>query len=212
MARLSLTKASLTKQKALLKTFVDVLPSLDLKRRQLSAEREKARRSLRQAQERAADLEPEISRSMPMLANDRIDLNNLVMLRHIDLVEENLLGTHLPRVNRVEVEVRDYGLLTKPFWVDHLVGMLKTALETQIQIQVAQRRVELLTEAEKKVTQRFNLFDQVLIPRSKGNIKKISIYLSDAERAGVVNSKLAKKKKEKQALANAQAVARDGAA
>jgi V/A-type H+-transporting ATPase subunit D len=204
MARLSLTKASLTKQKSLLKTFGDVLPSLDLKRRQLSAEREKARRSLQQAQEKAAKLEPEIARNIPMLANDSIDLHNLVRLSHIDLTEENLLGTHLPKVGAVSIEVRDYGLLTKPFWVDQLVGMLKIALETQIQIQVAQRRLELLTDAERKVTQRFNLFDQVLIPRTKGNIKKISIYLSDAERAGVVNSKLAKKKKEKQEEENAR--------
>ena len=33
MARLSLTKASLTKEKSLLRTFQDVLPSLDMKRR-----------------------------------------------------------------------------------------------------------------------------------------------------------------------------------
>jgi V/A-type H+-transporting ATPase subunit D len=36
----------------------------------------------------------------------------------------------------------------------------------------------------------------VLIPKTKGNIKKIQIYLADAERAGVINSKLAKGKKE----------------
>jgi V/A-type H+-transporting ATPase subunit D len=94
--------------------------------------------------------------------------------------------------------VRDYALLGKPFWVDRLVELLKLALEIQIGVQVFQQRVELLAQAERVVTQRFNLFDKVLIPKTKTNIKKIQIYLADAERAGVINSKLAKRKKEQQ--------------
>ena len=86
----------------------------------------------------------------------------------------------------------------------HLPGVsshgLKIALETQIYSQVAQRRLELLKQAERTVTQRFNLFDKVLIPQTKANIKKIQIYLADAERAGVINSKLAKRKKEQEKL------------
>lgn len=199
MARLSLTKSSLSHQKAQLKIYHDVLPSLDLKRRQLSAEREKARQVLVKAKQQAEALEPEIAQTMPMLANEAIELDNLVRVTDVTLVEENLLGTRLPKISDLSFEVQAYGLLTRPFWVDHLVTLLKQALEAEVQIQIASRRVELLNEAERKVTQRFNLFDQVLIPRARSNIKKISIYLSDAERAGVVNSKLAKKKKEKEA-------------
>ncbi len=58
--------------------------------------------------------------------------------------------------------------------------------------------MELLERAERSATQRFNLFDKVLIPQTKANIKKIQIYLADAERAGFVNSKIAKRKQEKQ--------------
>lgn len=55
-----------------------------------------------------------------------------------------------------------------------------------------------LAVAERSVTQLFNLFGKVLIPKTKGNIKTIQICLVDAERAGVINSKLAKSKKEKE--------------
>ena len=48
------------------------------------------------------------------------------------------------------------------------------------------------------MTQRFNLFDKVLIPRARDNIRRIAIYLADAERAAVVNSKIAKRKRERQ--------------
>ncbi len=198
MARLSLTKASQSKQKRQLKVFEGVLPSLDLKRRQISAERGKAREMLAQTQQKLKDIEPEIAREMPMLSNQLVDLTDIVKVTGVDLVEENVMGTRLPKVKQVQIQVRDYALLGKPFWVDRLVELLKLALENQIGVQVAQQRVKLLDQAERIVTQRFNLFDKVLIPQTKANIKKIQIYLADADRAGVVNSKIAKRKKEKQ--------------
>ena len=198
MARLSLTKASLTKQKQQLKTFEDVLPSLDLKRRQISAERAKAREKLAQTQEKLEELELAIAKELPMLSNDLTNLQGLVKVTSVDLVQENVMGTWLPKVNQVQIEVDDYALLSKPFWVDRLVELLRIALEAKIERQVGQQRVKLLNQAERVITQRFNLFDKVLIPKTKANIKKIQIYLADAERAGVVNSKLAKRKKEKQ--------------
>ncbi len=198
MARLSLTKASQSKQKRQLKVFEGVLPSLDLKRRQISAERGKAREMLAQTQQKLKDIEPEIAREIPMLSNQLVDLTDIVKVTGVDLVEENVMGTRLPKVKEVQIQVRDYALLGKPFWVDRLVELLKLALENQIGVQVAQQRVKLLDQAERIVTQRFNLFDKVLIPQTKANIKKIQIYLADADRAGVVNSKIAKRKKEKQ--------------
>ena len=198
MARLSLTKASLSKQKSQLKVFEGVLPSLDLKRRQISAERSKARQMLAQNQKKLKEIEPEIAQKIPMLSNQLVDLTNIVKVTGVELVEENVMGTRLPKVNQVQIQVRDYALLGKPFWVDRLVELLKLALETQIGVQVAQQRVKLLVRAERLVTQRFNLYNKVLIPQAKANIKKIQIYLADADRAGMVNSKIAKRKKQKE--------------
>ena len=198
MVRLSLTKASLSKQKRQLKVFQDVLPSLDLKRRQLIAERNNAKRILAETQKRLQEIDPEIAQQIPMLSNQLVDLTNIVQLTAVELGEENVMGTRLPKIKQVQIQVPDYALLGKPFWVDRLVKLLKVALKTQIGVQVAQRRLELLVRAERIATQRFNLFDKVLIPRTKANIKKIQIYLADAERAGVVNSKIAKRKQEKQ--------------
>ena len=198
MPRLSLTKASLTKQKKQLKTFERVLPTLDLKRRQLIVERSKAQEVLAQSQKQLAALESAIPKKLPMLSNQLVDLTDIVKVAGVELGEENVIGTRLPKINQVQIQVRDYALLGKPFWVDRLVELLKSAQEITIDIQVFQQRVALLHQAERVVTQRFNLFDKVLIPKTKANIKKIQIYLADAERAAVVNSKLAKRKQEKQ--------------
>ena len=88
-----------------------------------------------------------------------------------------------------------YALLGRPHWVDPVVDALRTAVELRLQLQIAEQRLALLSQAVRKITQRVNLFDKVLIPQTQANIKKIRIYLSDAERAAVVNSKIAKRKK-----------------
>ncbi len=195
MARLSLNKSTLSKQIKQLKAYQSFLPSLDLKRRQLLAEQNKANEELAEIRQRLHTLEPLIAQQIPMLANEQLDLNGLVKVEHVDLVEENVMGTRLPKLNRLDVSVHDYSFLAKPIWVDSLVELLKEALEIRIQIQVAQRRVELLNRAARTVTQRVNLFDKVLIPQTRQNIKKIQIYLADAERAGVVQAKLSKAEK-----------------
>ena len=49
--------------------------------------------------------------------------------------------------------------------------------------------------AVRRITQRVNLFEKVLIPQADTNIQRIQIYLADAERAAVVRSKIAKAKR-----------------
>ena len=195
MARLALNKASLTKLQRQLKTYKDVLPALDLKRRQLLAEQAKAKRRLMEIRQQLEGLEPVIANELLMLANQEVDLSDLVKVVGADVIDENVMGTRLPKLDRFDIKVREYALLGRPHWVERVVDALTTAVELRLQLQVAEQRQVLLNQAAQKITQRVNLFDKVLIPRAQANIKKIRIYLSDAERAAVVNSKIAKRKK-----------------
>ncbi|NER84796.1 MAG: V-type ATP synthase subunit D [Leptolyngbya sp. SIO1D8] len=195
MARLALNKASLTKLNRQLKAYQDVLPSLDLKRRQLLGEQAKAKQVQRAIKQQLEALEPLIASDLLMLSNREVDLTDIVEVVGVDVIEENVMGTRLPKLNQVDIQVRAYALLGRPHWVERSVEVIKTAVELRLQLQVADRRRELLGQAVRKITQRVNLFDKVLIPQAQADIKKIQIYLSDAERAAVVNSKIAKRKK-----------------
>jgi len=54
---------------------------------------------------------------------------------------------------------------------------------------------DLMVREELRITtQRVNLFEKVMIPRTKENVKKIQIYLGDMETAAVVTGKIAKAK------------------
>lgn len=195
MARLQLSKSSLARERKNLGTYVRFLPSLDLKRQQLMAERAKAVKTLEATRAEIEDLNKDVGRKIRMLANHDIDLTNLAKLTEIKLGTENLMGTHLPRLEAISVEVRPYALMGKPHWVDSAAAMLHDMLTLRVRVQVEERRVELMNAAVRTITQRVNLFEKVLIPRTKKDIKRIQIYLSDHEKAAVVNSKLAKRKR-----------------
>jgi V/A-type H+-transporting ATPase subunit D len=62
----------------------------------------------------------------------------------------------------------------------------------RLAVQVAKERVRRLDYAVRRITQRVNLFEKILIPTAKKNIKRIQIFLGDAERSAIVRSKIAK--------------------
>ena len=199
MARLQLSKSSLSRETKQLATFRRFRPSLDLKRRQLMAERAKARAQLAATEREIEETLRHVGQNTPMLANVNVDLTDLAKVTRVEVETENIVGTRLPTLKQLEIAVRPYSNMGKPHWVDRVVESLRLMVELRLRREVEMQRLALLEEGVKKVTQRVNLFDKVLIPRAEENIKKIKIFLGDAERAGVVNSKLAKSKHREQA-------------
>lgn len=195
MARLQLSKSALSREQKNLKTYKRFLPSLDLKRQQVMAERNEAARQLAQTRREINALRTAAGDINPMLANRDVDLTDLARITDVSLDVENVVGTRLPTLKAVTVEVRGYPLMGKPFWVDNTAQMLRRMLELRVRAQVEERRLALLEEAVKTITQRVNLFDKVLIPQARQNIKRIQIYLSDLQTAAVVRSKIAKRKR-----------------
>ena len=108
--------------------------------------------------------------------------------------EENVVGARLPIAREVQFKIAPYSMLAKPFWVDFLVDDLQQMCTLRVHLQVRKERVRRLQAQVRKITQRVNLFDKVLIPKTQENIKRIQIGLSEQERSAVVRSKIAKRK------------------
>ncbi|MCV6597502.1 MAG: V-type ATP synthase subunit D [Mangrovicoccus sp.] len=195
MARLQLNKSSLARERAQLKSYERFLPSLDLKRQQLMGERAKAQAETAQLRAQVKALAAEVGQNLPMLANEGVSLEGLVRLTDYHTGLENVVGTKLPVLDRIEVEIAPYSPMAKPHWADDVARLLQDMLRARLRVKIAQDRVAILDDAVTTITQRINLFDKVLIPNAKANIKKIAIYLNDEEMAAVVRSKIAKKKR-----------------
>jgi V/A-type H+-transporting ATPase subunit D len=194
MAKLKLSKHALHEQQEQLKLYQRLLPSLDLKRRQLTMEVKKAQEDYVAAQSAVDALETRIGEELPMLADKEFRLGGLVKLKSFKVIEQNIVGVKLPLLDSIDCTVADYSRLATPPWVDTLVQRLKDAAEQRMRVEIAEQRMSILQIAVRRITQRVNLFEKILIPTAKQNIQKIRIFLGDADRASVVTSKLAKKK------------------
>ncbi|MCA9773811.1 MAG: V-type ATP synthase subunit D [Myxococcales bacterium] len=194
MAKIPLNKTSLHREMGRLKLFRRYLPSLDLKRRQLVRELQSLRRALAATDQALADLMERASGVFPMLGEIQYELGGLVTLREIRRGEELRVGVRIPVVEDVAIDRTPYSLLSKPHWVDALVDAICDAVRLRAEREAQADAVRVMEEATRKITQRVNLFEKVLIPRSIGNIRTIRTFLSDADRAAVVRSKIAKTK------------------
>ncbi|WP_299483595.1 V-type ATP synthase subunit D [uncultured Roseibium sp.] len=194
MAKLALNKSSLARESTQLAEYKRFLPSLELKRLQIMAERAKAKETLarldRDYEQRFRDL----AAKLPMIANTHVPLEGLVRLKEAVRGEQNLSGTILPVLGDIEVETESYSLLARPHWVDPYVEGMRDLLRLNLERDVARERIAKLVEAEAVISRRVNLFEKVLIPRAVRNIKKIRMALADAERDAVVRAKISKRK------------------
>ena len=192
MAKVAMNKGALQKQREQLRLYRRVLPSLDLRRRQLTTEATLAREELAQTEAELERLSAGIAEQLPMLANQDIEVSGLVQIESVHIEEDNVVGVKLPLLSDLRCTIRDYSLLAKPHWVDVLVDRLQEIAKLRLQVRVGGERVRLLDYAVRRTTQRVNLFDKILIPQAEQTIQRIQIVLGDAERAAIVRSKLAK--------------------
>lgn len=192
MEGLRLNKSELKRQRDQLKLYQRVLPSLDLKRRQLAIENERCRALEGRLRGELDALMGGIGAAIPMLANESIDLLGLVRVVAVELGSENVVGLELPTLARLELADATYSYLVRPVWVDAVADRLHEAVRLTLELAVAAERLRRVEYALKRITQRVNLFERVLIPNAKTNIRRIEIALDDLAREAVVRSKIAK--------------------
>lgn len=192
MAKLALNKSQLKKENDQLKLFKKVLPSLELKRMQLTSVLSKAQAQLLKDQTEVEQLIDTIAEQLPMLANRQFILAYLVKLKSVQVNEENVVGVRLPSLGSIDFDMSDYSMLAKPHWVDVFVDRLKEMITKRLVVKISEERVAKLGHAVRRITQRVNLFEKILIPTAMKNIQRIRIFMGDAERAAIVRSKIAK--------------------
>ena len=201
MGKLALNKSTLNKEGRKVKAYKKFVPALDLKRKQLLAERANSKRALSDLDQTLDDVRLRVKEQLPMLSNFKGSVNQLVVIENFSLTQTNLVGIRLPVLESLSLKVPPYSALATEHWLDPLVVLLKQSVELQLKQHVLNKRLELLEIGLRKTTQRLNLFEKVLIPQAEKNIRKIRITLSDSERAGVIISKIAKNKRLKAGVA-----------
>ncbi len=194
-SKLKKTRPELLKQRRALTLFKRYLPTLVLKKQQIQMEILKVRtergRLLEEMKKRISKVERWVPLFSEMIPGP---VTELVRVRSIQRGEKNVAGIVLPTVKDVSYEVKPYSRYFTPPWTDLAVDFVKALLELRERTRILTEQERLLQAELRKVTQRVNLFEKVMIPRTVENTRLIRIHLGEEQVAGVGRAKIAKSK------------------
>ena len=107
---------------------------------------------------------------------------------------ENYAGVEVPHYEGIDFEKFEYSLVETPPWLDSMVSGLRSAMEAHVKVDIAKEKKDALEREWREVSIRVNLFEKVLIPRARENIREIRVFLGDQELSAVCRAKVAKGK------------------
>ena len=194
MAKIKLTKNELKVQKDALKMFQRYLPTLTLKKQQLQTEIRTIDARAKEVRAKRAALEKEFQAWIAVFGEEDAFKPGMVTVKNIKKSTGNIAGVEIPVYEGADFGRGDYDLFETPLWIDLAADRMEKALSLDLEADVLDEQVRLLSAELRTTTQRVNLFEKVMIPETKANIKKISVYLGDQQVAAVVRSKISKKK------------------
>lgn len=194
MAKIKLTKNEQKVQKDALKMYQRYLPTLTLKKQQLQTEIRTIDAKAKEVREKRKQLEKEFDEWISVFGESEAFKPGMVTVKNIKKGVGNIAGVVIPVYEGADFSRGDYDLYETPLWIDMAADRMEKALSLDLEADVLDEQVRLLSQELRTTTQRVNLFEKVKIPETKANIKKISVYLGDEQVAAVVRSKISKKK------------------
>lgn len=195
---IKLTKNALRAEQTKLNQLERYLPTLQLKKSMLQIEVYQSRLELKETQSNYDKLLEAIKHQTALLSYPLpIPLSELVQVDSVEKRMENIAGVDVPYFDSMSFKPISYSLVHTPIFLDSLLATFKGVIEAQVRIDIAKEKNKALEKELREVSIRVNLFEKVLIPRAKENIKVIRVFLGDQDLAAVSRAKVAKMKIEK---------------
>ena len=202
MAKIKLTKNELKVQKDALKMYQRYLPTLTLKKQQLQSEIRIIEAKAKAVRREKDELEKGFGSWIAVFSESDVFPEGIITVSNIRKGKGNIAGVDIPTYEGADFSRGDYDLYETPLWVDIAANHMEKAISLDLEAEVLDEQVWLLSAELLSTSQRVNLFEKVKIPETQKNIKKISIYMADQQVSAVVRSKISKRKI---ALRNAEA-------
>jgi V/A-type H+/Na+-transporting ATPase subunit D len=196
--KIKYTRTELKQQRDSLSRYKRYLPTLKLKQQQVQASIVQTRQLSRQAQEAVEGTTKIISAYEGLFNNIAgLDFKGLASPLNIQTKTHSIAGVHIQQLENLAFSKKDYSLFATAPWVDKALADLRKLNRQKVELEFLQRSLALLQDELKKVMQRVNLFEKVMIPNTIENIRRIRIALGDQMTAGVARAKIAKAKLDK---------------
>ncbi|MBU1534977.1 V-type ATP synthase subunit D [Myxococcota bacterium] len=192
--KVKLNKNSLREQSQSLKLFLEFLPTLELRKQQLQTEVRKAKAEITKVQGQFSAVIESARPWAGRLQQSTQMVRQILSVDEIKVETINVAGVKVPEFRGVTFKKLPYSLVATPWLFDAAVEFFEKAISGRELIRVVTEKHDLLAHELTKTTQRINLYEKVLIPDTRENIRKIKVYLGDQQTAAVCRAKIAKNK------------------
>lgn len=167
--------------------LLKAVPTLDLRRKQLTREMLKWEERIRELEKRRDGLRAQMEQC------PHAEVANIVFLGDVEMKALNVAGVMLDEVSSVDFDVKPFSLFASSPSLDIFVKLKKDLLEADKALEVMKLSLVILLDELSVTTQRINLFEKRLIPEYDEQIRYIKGRLEDLERSNVMVAKIAQK-------------------
>ncbi len=195
MANIKYTKTELRLQQIKLGQLEKYLPTLQLKKAMLQLEINLVGNDLERLNVQMQTHENRVEGYQQLLSGP--DAENLFESCELVTVKkrfENIAGVEIPIFEEIVFQEPTYFFFDTSIWLESGIEGVQALIESRERIVILKEKKKLLEKELREVSIRVNLFEKIMIPRTKSNIKRIKIFLGDQQLAAVSQAKVSKRK------------------
>ena len=188
-------KTSLQQLEKQLKIRVRTLPTIKSKE---SALRLEVKRSKEKVEEFDNKLENILQQSGDILRLWGEFNPELISVEDVKFSTKKIAGVNTPVYEGATYKIKEFSVFNMPSWILDGIEYMKSLIDITLEREFWVRKMELLSKARKKTTQKVNLYEKVQIPGFETAILKIKRVMEDEENLSKAAQKIVKMRQEKE--------------
>jgi V/A-type H+-transporting ATPase subunit D len=189
-----LNKSELTRLARQQKLYEHYLPVLKQKQEQLELEHYRISKTCHEATAKRENDLHSLSPYIALFADEyEVSLIEIVRVK-IESASKIFAGIKIDVLRKVSFTDPDLPYFQTAPWLIHSLPLIRAYLASEIKLRFLREEDRLIKRELRRATQKVNLFDKVLLPKTKAAMKRIKIALGDEEVAMVTRGKIAKAK------------------
>ena len=192
--KLRLNKNALREQRDELRLYREFLPTLELRKQRLQTALREIEARKREVADGRAALRKQAEAWAPMVRHRWGRVERFARVQEVVTKSGSIAGVTVPVFEAVHFGTETPSLLLTPPSFDDAIELRRRGAQLDAEAEVLGTQYERVERELRRTTQRINLYDEVLIPQAKRNIRRLRVYLGDQQTAAVCRAKIAKSK------------------
>ncbi|MBO5958204.1 MAG: V-type ATP synthase subunit D [Bacteroidales bacterium] len=188
-------KTSMQQLEKQLKIRVRTLPTIKSKESALRLEVKRSKEKVEEFDERLEAILQQSSDILRLWGEFKPDI---LSVKEVRCSTKKIAGVNTPVYEGASYEIKEFSVFNMPAWILDGIEYMKSLIDITLEREFWVRKMELLSKARKKTTQKVNLYEKVQIPGFEDAIRKIKRVMEDEENLSKAAQKIVKMRQEKE--------------